>query len=80
MFSSEGSVAFSLDASLTNTVGTIRRCGRLRIELVVLLATLLNVAVTSVGPFVREHDVTATVMVREERRCDIDADGGVSVE
>ena len=79
-FHNAGAVAFSLDASLTNTVGTIKRCGRLRIELVVLLATLLNVAVTSVGTFVRERDVTATVMVGKERECELVADGGVSVE
>ncbi|KAK8790247.1 hypothetical protein WA588_000411 [Blastocystis sp. NMH] len=58
--SPSGSVV--LAASLASTVGTINRCGRLRIELVVLLATLLNVAPATVGGFLREQDVTGTVV------------------
>lgn len=72
--------AVSLSASLTNTVGTIKRCGRLRIELVVLLATLLNVSATTVGSFLREQDVTGTVMVRMGDGWDVVVDGRVSVE
>lgn len=33
---------FSLENSLINTAGTIHRCGKLRIELILLLATLIN--------------------------------------
>ena len=67
-----------LAASLASTVGTINRCGRLRIELVVLLATLLNVAPATVGGFLR--DVTGTVVVRMGGVWDVGVDGGVSVE
>ena len=69
-----------LEASLPSTVGTIQRCGRLRIELVVLLATLLNVAPAAVGGFLRERDVTGTVVVRMGDVWDVGVDGGVSVE
>lgn len=33
---------FSLENSLVNTAGTIHRCGKLRIELILLLATMIN--------------------------------------
>ena len=69
-----------LAASLASTVGTINRCGRLRIELVVLLATLLTVAPATVGGFLREQDVTGTVVVRMGGVWDVGVDGGVSVE
>lgn len=54
---------YTLGESLHNTTGTIRRCGQLRIEIVVLLATLLNIAIPEVITFYREYDVMSRVVV-----------------
>ena len=56
-------VNYTLGESLHNTTGTIKRCGQLRIEIVVLLATLLNIAIPEVITFYREYDVFSRVVV-----------------
>lgn len=48
---------------LTNTAGTIKRCGRTRIELVLLLATLVDLKVTSVLEKVKEYHMTEVMLV-----------------
>ncbi|KNB41565.1 hypothetical protein JH06_5006 [Blastocystis sp. subtype 4] len=55
-------VNYTLGESLHNTTGTIKRCGQLRIEIVVLLATLLNIAIPEVITFYREYDVLSRVV------------------
>lgn len=55
-------VNYTLGESLHNTTGTIKRCGQLRIEIVVLLATLLNIAIPEVITY-REYDVLSRVVV-----------------
>lgn len=57
-------VNFTLGETFCNTAGTIKRCGQLRIEIVVLLATLLNIAIPEVITFYRDFNVTSRVVVK----------------
>ena len=63
------SVHFEMSETLTNTAGLIRRCGRVRIELVLLLATLVDLKTPAVLERVKEYHLTEVVLVgvREER-------------
>ena len=61
--SSTSSFHFELGDVLTNTAGTIKRCGRTRIELVLLLATLVDLKVASVLEKVKEYHMTEVILV-----------------
>ena len=72
---------FQLTDVLTNTVGTIRRCGRFRIEVVLLLATLANKGSPEIMDLVREFHVTEIVVVWcDDDACCIGVTEGVSLE
>lgn len=64
--SSANQINISFESTFTNTVGKIQRCGQLRIELVLLLATLIEYANPAVHQWVIEHAVIDRVLVGVE--------------
>lgn len=48
---------------MQNTTGTIHRCGKLRIEIILLLATLINHGYSSVNEYMIENHIISMVFV-----------------
>lgn len=48
---------------MQNTTGTIHRCGKLRIEIILLLATLINHGYSSVIEYMIENHIISMIFV-----------------
>ena len=48
---------------MQNTTGTIHRCGKLRIEIILLLATLINHGYSSVNEYMIENHIISMIFV-----------------
>ena len=63
MITSSSQVHVEIAETLINTAGAVKRCGRVRIELVLLLTAVVHLQLDSVLEKIREFHVTEVVLV-----------------
>lgn len=63
VITSTGEVHVEIAETLINTAGPVRRCGRVRSELVLLLAAVMHLKLESVMEKLREFHLTEVVLV-----------------
>ena len=67
---SDGDVEFQLGSQIRNTVGQIPRCGQLRIDLVLLWATLVHFDPAGIVDFVIHENVMDVMLVESRNSFD----------
>lgn len=67
---SEGDIEFQLGSQIRNTVGQIPRCGQLRIDLVLLWATLVHFDPAGISDFMIHENVIDVMLVEARNGLD----------